>query len=253
MAVADSLARIWRCTSRENTRLPLLEPKILAIFDHDGVLVDSLAFHQDSWVEMGRLMGLAIAPEFIHETFGMTNPTILRSLLGDAVDSETIRNYSNLKEECYRTAARGRIVLTPGARELLDALTAEGAALGIGSSAVRANLELTIGEAGLSGRFAAVVGLEDIERGKPDPEVFLKAAIQAGVEPCRCVVFEDAPVGVQAAKSAGMLAIGVASTHPAHLLEQAGADEVVPNLVGFPVEPLVARLRRRERVEPDPR
>jgi HAD superfamily hydrolase (TIGR01509 family) len=216
----------------------------LAIFDHDGVLVDSLALHQSAWVELGRRTGLALTPAFIHETFGMTNPMIFRKLLGDTLDPAEVARYSDLKEVCYRDLARGKIVLMDGVAELLDALTAAGVLLAIGSSGVRPNLELTVESCGLSGRFAAIASLEDIERGKPDPQVFLVAATKAGVPPERAVVFEDAPVGIQAAKAAGMHAVGVTTTHPAAALHDAGADQVVAHLRGYDVTALLARLER---------
>jgi HAD superfamily hydrolase (TIGR01509 family) len=242
--------------------LPANSDAYLAIFDHDGVLVDSLELHQDAWVELGRRTGLSFTPEFIHETFGMTNPSILRLLLGDALTEAEIDRYSDLKEVCYRDVARGKIVLMDGVREVLDALTARGVRLAIGSSGVRLNLELTVAECGLDGRFAAIASLEDITRGKPDPQVFLVAAAKAGVDPSCSVVFEDAPVGIQAAKAAflggtshpytgqdpshlGMYAVGVTTTHPAAALYEAGADEVVPNLVGYDVDRLLARLKAR--------
>src|SRR3954467_6626315 len=109
-----------------------------------------------------------------------------------------------------------------GVAELLDALTAAGVLLAIGSSAVRPNLDMTVESCGLAGRFAAIASLEDIQRGKPDPQVFLVAARKAGVEPKHAVVFEDAPVGIQAAKAAGMRAVGVTTTHPADGLWKAG-------------------------------
>jgi HAD superfamily hydrolase (TIGR01509 family) len=221
------------------------EGPYLAIFDHDGVLVDSLAFHQDAWVELGRRTGLKITPEFIHETFGMTNPSIFRKLLGDVLDPTELSRYSDLKEVCYRESARGKIRLMDGVRELLDALTAENVLLSVGTSGVRANIELTIESCGLGGRFASISALEDIQRGKPDPQVFLVAASKAGVPPARAVVFEDAPVGIQAAKAAGMYAVGLTTTHPAVSLHDAGADEVVDILAGYVVPALLARLRAR--------
>ena len=144
----------------------------------------------------------------------MTNPSIFRRLLGDGFDPVETQRYSDLKEVCYRELARGNITLMAGVRELLDGLTAAGVLLAIGSSGVRPNLELTVESCGLSGRFAAIASLEDIEHGKPDPQVFLVAAAKAGVVPTRAVVFEDAPVGIQAAKAAGMHAVGVTTTHP---------------------------------------
>jgi HAD superfamily hydrolase (TIGR01509 family) len=214
----------------------------LAIFDHDGVLVDSLAFHQEAWVELGRRTGLPLTAEFVHETFGMTNPTIFRKLLGDGLDPAEMQRHSDLKELCYRDLARGNIVLMDGVAELLGGLSAAGVRLAIGSSGVRPNLDLTVVSCGLSGRFAAIASLEDIERGKPDPQVFLVASARAGVPPARSVVFEDAPVGIQAAKAAGMRAVGVTTTHPAPALWDAGADEVVANLGGYDVAALLRRL-----------
>jgi HAD superfamily hydrolase (TIGR01509 family) len=204
--------------------------------------VDSLAFHQAAWVDLGAQTGLPITADFVHETFGMTNPMILRLLLGEALGDPEVARYSDLKEECYRRLARGRIGLMEGVRETLDALTGAGVLLGIGSSGVRPNLELTVRECGLEGRFAAITGLEDIRRGKPDPEVFLLTAERSGVDPARSVVFEDAPVGVQAARAAGMYAVGVATSHPAGMLREAGAHLVVESLAGFPVGPLLERL-----------
>jgi HAD superfamily hydrolase (TIGR01509 family) len=221
---------------------PTDEP-CLAIFDHDGVLVDSLELHQSAWLDLGRRTGLAFTPEFIHETFGMTNPSIFRKLLGDGIGPDEIARLGEMKEVCYRDCARGRLALMPGMHPLLDGLTAAGVRLAIGSSAPRRNLELTVESCGLVGRFAAISALEDITHGKPDPEVFLVAAQRSGVAPARSVVFEDAPVGIQAAKVAGMYAVGVGTTHPLDSLLAAGADEVIPDVVDYPVERLIRRLR----------
>lgn len=214
----------------------------LAIFDHDGVLVDTLKPHQDSWVEMARETGLPITPEFVLKTFGMTNAMILRMVLGESLGEAEILAYSDRKEAKYRDLARGRVRLMDGVRPFLDAMTGAGVPLAIGSSGVRANLELTVEECGLRGRFAAIVAGEDVTRGKPDPQVFLLAAERAGVEPAESIVFEDAPVGVRAAKAAGMLAVGVTSSHDEAALRDAGADVVVPDLSRLDPRELLARL-----------
>ncbi len=205
----------------------------LAIFDHDGVLVDSYALHEEAWLELGRRRGLPLTREFVHRTFGMTNPMIFHELFQEDLDPLLVNEWGFVKEECYRDIARGRIDLMSGVRELLDRLQADGWLLAIGSSGPRANLELTIDECGLEGRFTTIVGLEDIARGKPDPEVFLKAAQRSNATPARSVVFEDALVGIQAAKAAGMKAIGVGTTHPIEKLIEAGADWAVDTLNGF--------------------
>ncbi len=225
--------------------MPLSNGPLLAIFDHDGVLVDTLKLHQNSWTEYGRRSGLSITAEFVHQTFGMTNPSILRLLSDEVMSEDEIARHSAHKEECYRDIAVGRIALMSGVRETLDALTDCGVRLAIGSSGVRANLELTVRECGLDGRCAAIAALEDITRGKPDPQVFLVASARSGVEPARSIVFEDAPVGIQAARAAGMYAVGVTTSHPAGVLWEAGADEVVENLVGYDVPGLIGRIKDR--------
>jgi HAD superfamily hydrolase (TIGR01509 family) len=217
-------------------------PRLLAIFDHDGVLVDSLEAHQAAWVELGERTGLPVTPAFIKETFGMANPSIFRRLVGESITPSEIARYTELKEACYRDLARGKIVLMDGVRDLLDRLTAAGFLLAVGTSGIRANLQLTIDETGLEGRFAAIASAEDFTHGKPDPEVFLVAARKAGVEPRHAVVFEDAVYGIQAAKAAGMRAIGVTTTNPAPALYEAGADLVVETLAGFDVDALARDL-----------
>jgi HAD superfamily hydrolase (TIGR01509 family) len=221
-------------------------PDLLAIFDHDGVLVDSLAFHQQAWLELGRRTGLPLTEQFVLDTFGMTNPAIFRKLVGDAITEPDIVRFGDLKEECYRDVARGKVVLMDGVHALIDALTDRGVALAIGTSGPRANMRLTVESCGLDGRFAAIAALEDITRSKPDPEVFLLAAKLAGVDPASAFVFEDAPIGIQAAKSAGMYAVGVTSTRPADALRDAGADEVLDTLDAYPVDRLIDRLRSRK-------
>src|SRR5438046_41495 len=112
--------------------------------------------HTEAWGELGRRAGLPLTPEFIRETFGMTNPSIFQRLLGEGADPAEVARFGEMKEVCYRDLARGRICLMSGVPELLDGLEAAGFALAIGSSGPRANLELTVEACGLAGRFAAI-------------------------------------------------------------------------------------------------
>ena len=226
--------------------MPSSDGALLAIFDHDGVLVDTLTLAPGGLARVRPAQRPAITAEFIHQTFGMTNPSILRLLLGD--DDVRVRDRPPLGASRRSVTAKspaGKIALMDGRPRDARCPYGRGVRLAIGSSGVRANLELTVRECGLDGRFAAIAALEDITRGKPDPQVFLVAAARSGVEPARSVVFEDAPVGIQAAKAAGMYAVGLTTSHPAAVLWDAGADEVVENLVGYDVPGLVGRLKDR--------
>ncbi|HMP08464.1 MAG TPA: HAD family phosphatase, partial [Lacipirellulaceae bacterium] len=112
----------------------------------------------------------------------------------------------------YREIIATNFVAMPGAVELIDALCDAGFKLGVGSSGPPENIEATLDKLGRSDRFAAVVTGADVQRGKPDPQVFLLAAERLGLPPAQCAVIEDAPQGVEAANRAGMTSIALTGT-----------------------------------------
>jgi beta-phosphoglucomutase len=137
------------------------------------------------------------------------------------------------------------VQLLPGARALLDGLRAAGFRQGVGSSAPPKNLELLLGLTGIGGLFDAVVTGDDVQRGKPDPQVFQLAAARLGVPAGRCAVMEDAVAGVEAARAAGMKAVAVTFVghHPEAKLRAAGADRVVRSLEELTPADVAALLR----------
>lgn len=200
-----------------------------AIFDWDGVVIDSRQQHEESWKRLARETGLPLPTDHFIKGFGRKNEYIIPHLLGWSEDPEEIHALSLRKEELYRVivAERGLEAL-PGVREWLKRLEDAGIPRVIGSSSHKQNILLSLEILGLSSSFRDLVTSEDVSHGKPDPEVFLKAAAKACVQPEMCVVFEDAHVGIAAAKAAGMRVIGVATTHP--LQELNAADLAVERL-----------------------
>ena len=205
-----------------------------AIWDMDGTLVDTAELHFEGWVAACQQLGREFTRADFAATFGKRNPEILRFLFGENHFNEAeIETIGFQKEEMYRQAARKvGIDLLPGVAELMQGLQDRGFAQAIGSSAPRGNLDLILEITPISPWIRAVAAAEDTRRGKPDPEVFLVAAQKLGVDPSRCVVFEDAIAGIQAAKAAGMKAVGVTFVghHPAESLRLAGADCIVGSL-----------------------
>jgi len=204
------------------------------LWDMDGVLVDTEPFHWQAWEKLSREAGFPMSYEDFQRTFGWRNEEILRELLGPNIPDQRVAELGDRKEELYRDAVRGRVKPLPGAIELLRKLREAGVRQAIASSAPRANIELILGELGIKGDFDAVLCERDVERGKPDPQIFLQAAGRLGVVPSRCLVIEDAVMGVQAARRAGMACLAVTTTHPAEGLRE--ADEVVASLVEVTVE-----------------
>jgi beta-phosphoglucomutase len=204
-----------------------------AIWDMDGTLVDTAELHFAAWEAVCRSRGRDFTREDFAATFGQRNPEIIRKLFGNDYDEEGIAAFGEEKEVQYREAARrAGVELLPGARELLEGLHAAGIRQAIGSSAPRKNLELIRELTGVGDYFSAIVGAEETQRGKPDPQVFQVAAGKLGVPPGRCVVFEDAVPGVQAARAGGMKCVAVrfAGHHAEDALRAAGADIVVGSL-----------------------
>jgi len=199
------------------------------LWDVDGTLVDTAELHFQAWLILARELGKPFTRADFAGTFGWRNPEIIPKLFGREYDDEQINLLGDRKEDLYRAEAEKGVALLPGAKRLLDAVIASGGRQAIGSSAPRRNIDLILRITQTAPLFSAIVAMEDTRRGKPDPEVFLLGAKQTGVLPERCIVLEDAPAGIQAAKAGGMRAVGVAFVghHPAERLQTAGADLVV--------------------------
>jgi len=198
------------------------------LFDLDGVIVDSKAAHEAAFARLGEDAGYAFSHETFVRIFGMHNTDIFPILFGHALPPEEIDALSARKEALVRELLRGRVQILPGVQALLPALKAAGFRLAIGTSTHRENVTLILHELGLADCFDAIASAEDVQRGKPDPQVFLIAARRLGLPPARCVVVEDAVAGVQAAHAGGMAALAVTTNHAREAL--AAAERVVDSL-----------------------
>ena len=188
------------------------------LFDMDGTVLDSIAVAERVWGDWARRHGLDVEA-FLPTIHGVrAEETIRRQNLADidiALETEAI-----LRAEVADVEG---VISIPGAVAFLRALPAERWA--VVTSATRRLAEARLAYAGILPKTLVVA--EDVTRGKPDPEPYLLAARQLGVDPARCVVFEDAPAGLQAGRAAGMITVALATTHEAHELD---ADLVVSDL-----------------------
>lgn len=206
------------------------------IFDLDGVLVASGPAHAASWRIVARRAGVEVSDERFRENFGRTSRDIVRLLWGPGLSEDDVRRIDAEKERTYRELVTGLVPVMIGARELLATLSRAGLKLAIATSGPPENLELVLREAGIDHRFAATVHGFDVARGKPAPDCFLLAAERLGLPPPACVVVEDAPVGLEAARRGGFATIALPGTHDADALRAAGATLVVRGLSDITVE-----------------
>lgn len=207
------------------------------VFDLDGVLIDSHDQHQRSWYLLAEERGLTLTEEQFKESFGMRNEMCIPHVFhwAEPEDSETIRILGDRKEELYREllAADG-VVPLPGVLSLLHSLRDAGVPVSLGSSTSRKNIEACFSATGLDDFFGKnITGAEDVRRGKPHPDVFLKAAQKIDRRPQHCLVIEDAHVGIDAGVAAGMRVLAVTTTHSHESLAGHGASRIVASLVGI--------------------
>ena len=200
-----------------------------AIFDWDGVILDSSRHHEESWERLAREEGKILPEGHFLKGFGRRNVEIMKDMLHWSEDLNEIQRLSLRKEELYREVVKDwGIEPLPGVRQWLERLREGGIACGIGSSTEEKNVKLGLEILDLGMFFKTAVTAEHVKRGKPAPDVFLEVANRLGAIPERCVVFEDAPAGVEAGRAAGMKVVGVTTTHPGGHLE--GVDREVERL-----------------------
>ncbi|MFI6473359.1 HAD-IA family hydrolase [Streptomyces sp. NPDC050516] len=189
------------------------------LFDNDGTLVSSMESVTRCWTRWAQEYGIT-AEDFARvELHGRPAVEIVADLLPADVVPEALARIEQLEVE----DVAGGVVLLPGTAALLATLPADRWA--VVTSATRRLGEARLTEAGIHPK--NLVSADDITRGKPDPEPFLLAAARLGVDPARCVVFEDAPAGLAAGRAAGMTTVALTTTHRA---EELVADVVVKDL-----------------------
>jgi beta-phosphoglucomutase len=217
-----------------------------AIFDMDGVLVDSYYAHFQSWRELAAELGVEVTETDFARQFGRTSREIVEAYWGEGrFSDEQIAELDRRKEAYYRRIIRENFPEMPGARQLLSELKAAGFRLAVGSSGPPENVKLVLEKLQAEELFDAVVTGMDVSRGKPDPQVFLLAAQRLHLPPSQCVVIEDAPVGIRAAHAAGMAAVGLVSTGRDHA-SLAEADLVVESLAQLKPSLLKDLILRRK-------
>jgi beta-phosphoglucomutase family hydrolase len=198
----------------ERNGKPMTQQTRAVLWDMDGTLLDSADYHWHSWREVLAAEGFELTRERFAESFGRRNDATLRAYFGEGFPLSEVDRIGAIKEARYRDMVRRHgVELLPGVGRWLARLKADGWRQALASSASLLNVEAILGGLKIEDFFDAIVSAEDVQTGKPDPEVFLVAAARVSAPPARCVVIEDAPAGLEAARLAGMRTIAVQSTH----------------------------------------
>jgi beta-phosphoglucomutase len=206
------------------------------VFDIDGTLVDNMKLHAEAFVRFCSSHSLpAFTAEMRARLDGKRNRDIFPVLFGRALSEDELRAFSSEKEGLYRQLSCGALAPLPGLVELLDRLEEASVPVALATSAPAENVYHTLHELGLTQRLTRVVRSDQVPRGKPHPDVFLEAARAIEADPTRCLAFEDAPMGVRAARAAGMRCVAVTTTftREAFAAEDAVPDETVADFAEY--------------------
>ncbi|HKM82646.1 MAG TPA: HAD family phosphatase [Terriglobia bacterium] len=202
------------------------------VFDFDGVIVDSHPAHARAWQRFFDSVGTTVSGEQLQFVLdGRKRDEILRHFMGE-LDADQLVEYGHRKERFFHDEA-AQVRTIDGLLGFLQDLENEQLALAIASSGSRSRVDFLLDRLDLKKRFRVVVTGDEVQQGKPHPAVFLKAAQQLGVHSSQLMAFEDAVSGVQAARSAGMMCVGIAQPDRASMLVDAGANYVVPDFASL--------------------
>lgn len=184
------------------------------IFDLNGTMIDDMNFHIQSWYDILNQLGADLTLEQVkHECYGK-NEELLERIFPGRFSGDEMKVMISQKEAGYREVFRPYLQLIDGLDVFLQQAHANKILMGIGSAALPENINYVLDGLSIRNYFKAIVSAVDVRKSKPDPETFLLCADKLGVQPEECIVFEDAPKGVEAAGLAGMSCIVLTTMHP---------------------------------------
>ena len=186
------------------------------IFDMDGTMVDSMPWHARAWVEFARRRGLAVdVPDLMRRTTGRTAFECACELMGRTVSEGEAAQITLEKETIYRELFGPEFREVRGFRRFARDAASRGLKIAVGTAGDRHNIAFAMDKLQMDPAPLAIVGGDEGLPGKPQPDIFLEVARRIGADPARCIVFEDAPFGIEAAQRGGMHAVAVCSSHTA--------------------------------------
>jgi beta-phosphoglucomutase len=184
------------------------------LFDLNGTMIDDMEFHLKAWYHiLNDDLGANISWEDTKvQMYGKNSELLVRIFGPDKFTQEEMDRLSVEKEKRYQQEYRPHLKLIPGLHEFLEKAQAMNIPMAIGSAAIMFNIDFVLDNLNIRHFFKAIVSADDVTISKPHPETYLNCATLLGVDPANCLVFEDAPKGVEAAQNAGMPSVVLTAT-----------------------------------------
>ena len=189
------------------------------LFDMDGVIVDNLPYHVEAWLLFCERNGIPLTKEvFYMELNGMNSKDTFEWFYKKEMTRAEVEVLEEEKELLYRGFYAEHRKPAEGLLDFLQELRAKGIKTALATSAGPGNIDFIVDGLGIRDQFDAIIGGAEVRKGKPDPEIYLKAAALVGVDPADCWVIEDSLQGIASGLNAGMQVVGITTSHTAEEL-----------------------------------
>lgn len=210
------------------------------LFDLDGVIIDSIDAHINAFLKIFQELGIKSEYDEVKKYFGHGAVWLIQRFFDANGIRHDAEKYAQLKDEYYRETISKELKIN---HDILDFLknSIDQYKIAVCSATDKKNLELIMEKAGLTGIVDLYLGKQDLEENKPAPDIYLKAAELLDVSPDECLVIEDSPPGITAAKSAGMFCIALTATYPRD--ELGNADLIVESINEVDISLIEKKIR----------
>ena len=218
--------------------------KTAFLFDLNGTVIDDMEYHAEAWHQiLTNDLGADLTWEQVKKEMYGKNSEVLARIFGENHFSDKeVQQLSFKKEQYYQQAYKPHLKLINGLHDFLRQAAAHNVKMAIASAAITDNINFVVDNLDVRQYFDTFVSADDVTTSKPDPETFLKAAEKLQADPADCIVFEDAPKGVEAAQNAGMRCVVITTAHPKEDFQQYDnviayiADYTDPYITGYFLE-----------------
>ena len=203
------------------------------IFDMDGTIVDSLPYHYEAWKIFFNENKVENFSEKLKDYKGGGTLDLMKAVYGDRYSLKELKKMSDEKEIIFRRIYKGKIKPIKGFKKFLNHVKSRNILVGLASNAIRKNVSLIIKELEIYDNFDSIICGDEVDNGKPNPEMFNKTIDRFKINKNECLIFEDSIEGIKAAKNSGINVIGITSSSSHKILQDAGSTKTISNYVDF--------------------